>query len=277
MSSDKLPSPLSRSDFKTIEAAVMETDRGRWFLSEYARNNRHSDTAQVLDAIEKLQLNLSRQRDEARLDRMRKGLIEMARAIAITHIEVERIRPEGLASNRLFEASGELDAIVHTTEQATSAILAATEQVQEHAWTMRERGEDVGICDALDACTTEIYGACGFQDVTAQRTRKVIDTLMFVENRIKSMMEIWDIEMPGVENFAAVAMTDLMPDPEKFPQAVGGLQDAVDITFDSVCAESPPAENTARDEMLTGGGSPESNSFSGIDALSPEDRLRLFR
>lgn len=42
-------------DYSTIEAAVMETARGRWFLSEYARRNRHADTQMLLSAITRLE------------------------------------------------------------------------------------------------------------------------------------------------------------------------------------------------------------------------------
>lgn len=38
-------------DFQTIEAAVMETKLGRWFLGEYAKRHRNADTNQLLDAI----------------------------------------------------------------------------------------------------------------------------------------------------------------------------------------------------------------------------------
>ena len=41
-------------DFDTIEAAVMETARGRWFLKEYARRNRNADTQAVLEAVDRL-------------------------------------------------------------------------------------------------------------------------------------------------------------------------------------------------------------------------------
>src|SRR4051812_37210129 len=41
-------------DFDTIEAAVMETVRGRWFLKEYARRNRNADTQAVLEAVNRL-------------------------------------------------------------------------------------------------------------------------------------------------------------------------------------------------------------------------------
>lgn len=41
-------------DFDTIEAAVMETARGRWFLKEFARRNRNADTQAVLEAVDRL-------------------------------------------------------------------------------------------------------------------------------------------------------------------------------------------------------------------------------
>src|SRR4051794_20955367 len=47
--------PLSEADYEAIEAAVMETTRGRWFLAEYARRNRQADTAMLLAALARLE------------------------------------------------------------------------------------------------------------------------------------------------------------------------------------------------------------------------------
>ena len=41
-------------DFEAIHAALLASERGRAFLAEYARRNRHADTAQVLAAIDRL-------------------------------------------------------------------------------------------------------------------------------------------------------------------------------------------------------------------------------
>ena len=43
--------PISEAEYEPIEAAVMETARGRSFLSEFARRNRTADTTILLDAI----------------------------------------------------------------------------------------------------------------------------------------------------------------------------------------------------------------------------------
>src|SRR5262249_43542650 len=91
-------------------------------------------------------------------------------------------------------------------ERATSDILAAAERIQEIAWTLRERGADSAICDALDQRATDIYSACSFQDLTGQRTRKVVDVLQFLEDRIRAMIEIWGGAVPDEDGApAAVA------------------------------------------------------------------------
>ncbi|MFX8649096.1 hypothetical protein ABTM34_20855, partial [Acinetobacter baumannii] len=81
---------------------------------------------------------------------------------------------ESEAGGRFAEASNELDAIVSQTEAATETILQNAEKIQELAWTFREAGSDEELCDTLDAAVTEIYTGCSFQDLTGQRTRKVV-------------------------------------------------------------------------------------------------------
>ena len=46
---------LSEWDYSLIEAAVMETVRGRWFLSEFARRNRMADTQTLLAALARIE------------------------------------------------------------------------------------------------------------------------------------------------------------------------------------------------------------------------------
>ena len=46
---------ISDDDFERIEDAVMETARGRWFLREFARRQRASETRTLLDAIHRIE------------------------------------------------------------------------------------------------------------------------------------------------------------------------------------------------------------------------------
>ena len=47
--------PAASDEFEIIEAAVMETARGRWFLAEFARRTRAAETAALLQAIDRLE------------------------------------------------------------------------------------------------------------------------------------------------------------------------------------------------------------------------------
>ncbi len=51
--------PLQDANFETLEAAVMETARGRWFLNEHARRQRVSETERLLVALQRLERALA--------------------------------------------------------------------------------------------------------------------------------------------------------------------------------------------------------------------------
>jgi chemotaxis regulatin CheY-phosphate phosphatase CheZ len=221
------PAPFTDADYEMIAAAVLETARGRWFLSEHARRNRQADTKLVLEAIEKLERTLAHRPEAPESDRMRVDLVEMLNAITRTKTEIAAIRPADAESNHFDQASTELDAIVDTTEKATSDILAAAERVQEIAWTLREQGVDASVCDLIDAHATEVYMACSFQDITGQRTRKVIEVLRFLEARIDAMIRIWRLD--DLE-FVAPSGNNLVAPQVRGPQETGDRlqQNAVD-------------------------------------------------
>jgi hypothetical protein len=76
---------FSDADYETIEAAVLETARGRWFLREFARRNRNADTQVVLEAVDRLRQAVL---DGRAMGRMRADLQEMASAIRQTKSEI---------------------------------------------------------------------------------------------------------------------------------------------------------------------------------------------
>ncbi|KQQ35771.1 hypothetical protein ASF58_10040 [Methylobacterium sp. Leaf125] len=191
MSSSHSLTSLDISEYDRIEAAMTESERGRWFLDAYLRRNRTTDTGIVLDAIARLESVVTHDRESSQMGRVRGDLMDMAHAIARTKAEIAAIHAPDQDQSRLGGASAALDAIVRSTENATSDILSAAEHVQEAAWTLRESGSDAAICDELDRRATAIYTACSFQDLTAQRTARIIHTLRYLEERLAAMMAIW--------------------------------------------------------------------------------------
>ena len=236
----------------------METGRGRWFLAEYARRNRHADTEMLLSAIERLEHSVHAE-SIASAAQVRSGLIEMLEAIARAKADIAALKPEG-APGRIEEATEELDAIVSATETATSGILAAAEEVQEIAWALRENGTDAQHCDVLDACATEIYTACSFQDLTGQRTQRVIHVLRYLETRIGAMIA-WcdDDRAPALAPAAAEAdERALLNGPSKPGQ--GLAQAEVDQVME------PEAASPQADE----------NPLASLLALSDAQKLQVF-
>jgi hypothetical protein len=58
-------SAYTQKDYEAIEAAVLESPRGRWFLGEFARRNRAADTLMLLEAIRKLERGVAESPDMA--------------------------------------------------------------------------------------------------------------------------------------------------------------------------------------------------------------------
>jgi hypothetical protein len=58
-------SAYTQKDYEAIEAVVLESPRGRWFLNEFARRNRAADTLTLLKAIRKLERGVAKPSPEA--------------------------------------------------------------------------------------------------------------------------------------------------------------------------------------------------------------------
>jgi hypothetical protein len=52
--SDQAAAPPSEAEYNAVYAAVTATERGRWFLAEFANRNRKADTDLILDAIARI-------------------------------------------------------------------------------------------------------------------------------------------------------------------------------------------------------------------------------
>lgn len=289
MSKDKHPTPIAAQDYEDIQAAVMETERGRWFLYEYAQRNRVADTDMLLGAIKKLETIVTEKEAPVAtnpdIDKLRFDIVDMANAIALTKQQISEIKSSNGDDDRLDLATAELDAIVIAAETATSDILTAAEHIQEVAWTMREDGAKEADFDRLDGLATDIYMACSFQDITGQRTTKVIDVLKFLENRIMAMMDIWGIE--GVDLAPVEDGKQLCPDSHLLNgpalDGEGVDQDDIDLMLadeeDLFDAVAQPIDQMPQQEIMAcqsdDAGQPIMSN-SDIDNLSQDDKMALF-
>src|ERR1700681_4014304 len=88
------PAPAAQGDYDSICAALMDTERGRWFLQEYARRNRSADTKLLLAAIQRIEAVVCVGRNKQARQGFRTDLLEMAEAITRTRAEVAEIRSD---------------------------------------------------------------------------------------------------------------------------------------------------------------------------------------
>jgi chemotaxis protein CheZ len=143
---------------------------------------------------------------------LRAELDAMKEAITSTKAEIASIHRSDYEGKGMRRVAGELDAVVGATEQATTTILAAVEEIETQANMLRSAGVATGNNDCVGVILDRVVGmyeACNFQDLTGQRIGKIVTVLKFVEERLDRMIEVWG----GLDAFKDLAEPQLQPIP----------------------------------------------------------------
>src|ERR1700761_3016925 len=134
----------SEEDYEAIREAFMETARGRWFLDEYAKRNRNSDTRMVLDAVARIEQTMAAQKQPPPVivDRLPAALVSIRSA-------VEKAQEAGFAAFTGLRL-----------EENLAPIRKGSRIIKEISWRWREIGADGRICDLIDSQVAAIETAC---------------------------------------------------------------------------------------------------------------------
>lgn len=236
-------------NFEKLEEAVMSTPRGRWFLREFAKRNRVADTKSVLEQLSEFQSAILDSQSDVRIEVLQTELREMANSITETRADIASLQSDEAAGDHIEAAAGELDAVVDATENATSSILAAAEELQLISEKLRDLEIDSQFCDDIETHTTDIFMACSFQDLTGQRMTKVVNTLRFLEQRVNMMIEVWGVDGSAKNqkvNLSTTAPGDSRPDAELLDgpasDGEGFSQDEIDAMLDGDFSKVNDAE-----------------------------------
>lgn len=114
------PGGPGKDDYQLFCTALSSSARGRAFLAEYARRNRHADTKVVLAAFERLEALVARHTAEPAADRIRQELRALLAAIRAT-------RPEIDDSAAAIKAA-KLTALIAFVEHRIAAIVEPTRE-----------------------------------------------------------------------------------------------------------------------------------------------------
>lgn len=265
-----LPS-LSDVDYETIADAVMETARGRWFLEEYAKRNRRTDTNTVLSAIARLEQAFGAASRIA-------SPAELASSQAdLTDIMLGTTSESGSADPSASTRPGS------RIQRASETILTAAETIQEAAWTLREAGADAELCDRLDRRATDVYAAVSDIDALADQLAHVsgrgtplglmpepvvIDD--FPHEAPRTLTPLADIEMVEAEPTPSTSsMERHAPVMSAPPRSVGANALDDDIVFAEMLDDVPAVPHLAASAR-------SETDLRAIDALPTEDRLKFF-
>ncbi|MFB9265813.1 hypothetical protein ACFFWD_22105 [Bradyrhizobium erythrophlei] len=150
----------SEEDYAAIREAFMETARGRWFLGEYAKRNRNADTRMVLDAVARIEENLSAQRQAA------------AEAIQNERLEEALTALRGAVEAAQASAIAALDGV--SFEQTLAPVRKGVRVIREISWRLREIGNDGRICDIIDSQASAIEASAA--QVSLDDARAVLET-----------------------------------------------------------------------------------------------------
>lgn len=98
--------------------------------------------------------------------------------------EIAAIQPAEITDSHIPHATNELDAVVGATEDATNKIMDVCDEMTTISGSCTPE-----IAEQLIGCTTKIYEACNFQDITGQRIKKVVQTLKHIDDKIAAILE----------------------------------------------------------------------------------------
>lgn len=196
---------IAEDEYYEIEEAIAATPKGRAYLRLRDKRARVVGESEMRSFVFGLRdevrqmLATETPRDastapDAHVAVLRRELQEMSACIQQTRSQIAALHPTDVGTNRIMVATNELDAIVSACERATSDILNAAERISELAQKIVGSTDPAAMASEIDKLTTEILTACSFQDITGQRTTKVVNALRYIEMRVESMMAIWGVD-----------------------------------------------------------------------------------
>jgi len=282
MSGDVSHPTLSVADFEAIEAAVMETSRGRWFLAEFARRNRTADTGMLLEALSRIEASVKGTPDvQPDVLGLRRDLADMADSIARTRRDIAASLADA-SSNVPPQPGRAFDDLLGAAEKADSETFNAAENAQEMAWSLREAGNPAAA-GAVDRHALDLYRASSQHALTTTRVRSLIDVLRTIEGRIQAMMG--SEAEPAAARTAPLSLSVGLPIADGLPMADG--LPVADLEDDAVMfvGSPPPAPPTPRRQpeppprpraIAPPPDDPRLAPFAAIESLDASQRLALF-
>lgn len=164
----------TEAEYRAIEATLLQTARGRWFMAEHGRRARRLDSAMLEEAIGRLQSSL---RDPPALLGQLKSEIEQVKAhLANARTTVsQRAQPE--------------PGTVPEAPTAPHGILTAAEDIHELAWSLQAKAPDAESCEQIARHAARLYAMSLQQAVESARLAQLAGALDDACLRLSAILE----------------------------------------------------------------------------------------
>jgi hypothetical protein len=177
-------------EYRAIEAALLETPRGRWFLTEHGRRSRRVDSGVLDDVINRLQASLR----------------EPPALLSVLRSDVERLR--GFVADQRNDIANAAAGLIsqsntgHPVEAAahhSANMLTAAEDLHALVWSLRDQVPNPDFCEAIARQASRIYAMSHAQAVESARAAQFTTALDETYHRLSALLETILFEMQGNE------------------------------------------------------------------------------
>lgn len=209
------------TEYKAIEQTLLESPRGRWFLSEHGRRARRLDSLTLHDAISKLQSSL--REPPALLGQLRTEIESLQGLLRATR-DALVARQTAVRQN----AADATPADEAPDKPSAAHILSVAESIHELAWDLQAQDINVGAAEQIARQASQMYALSHRHAVESERVRTLTEALDGALLRLDGLLETVALEAQfDTYNPVPDDEPTPMPDePSDMPDALGSAPDA---------------------------------------------------
>ena len=178
-------------DFESIESAVLETPRGRWFLAEYARRAHQSENEFLLLSIRRLE-NLLNQK--ATSPEAHDILMSCAKVLDIVESITQTIAIDHHALN---PADHPLRGISLEAGDITTEISLAADMIRDLADALKGKSPAPDLAEKIATQASLIIDLGAKQSKVIKRVNAIIEMQRIVEDNLSRLIESALAEAPA--------------------------------------------------------------------------------
>jgi len=182
----------AEKEYRAIEATLLETATGRWFLAEHGRRSRRLDSAALEDAIGKLKSTI--RQPPAVLQQLQAEIGELRLFLAQTREEI-MAKQTAAAAAALHKPEGDTAPKGDAAATPINAIMRAAEDMHELAWGLQSREIHPEACEAIGRQAATIYAISMQQAAISERVLKLAATLDTAGSRVAAVLETLSHEL----------------------------------------------------------------------------------